>query len=135
MHYLTRHLVALRDLPIGDRLVANGEAFYATATDADHMIFRKQAVEAPGAVQATRAAALPLPATTATAAATASADNHDEPAGHAPVGDPTATEASGEAEVTAETPASRRRGRPTNAEKLARQTVDAGADSPAAGQP
>lgn len=47
MHYLTRHLVALREQPVGDRLVPVGGTFYATEVDAVYLTGNKSAEDAP----------------------------------------------------------------------------------------
>lgn len=52
MHYLTRHLEALRDLTHGDAHVQNGQRFHATEVDAEYYLGRGQAKEVPAAAAA-----------------------------------------------------------------------------------
>jgi hypothetical protein len=89
MHYLTRHLVALRDLPLGDRLVPVGGTFYATEVDAEYLTGNKSAADAPPdaavafawapqTVAAVARAPAPTPVEAASAPAAGQAD-HAEP--------------------------------------------------------
>lgn len=47
MHYLTRHLEALTDISVKDRLVRSGERFEASEIDADYYIAKKKAIKCP----------------------------------------------------------------------------------------
>lgn len=147
MHYLTRHLEALRDLPVGDALVATGGRFYATEVDADYLVGSKSArdlgagasaakalsaepapptapaVNVAEVLQPTRAPAAVEPAVEPVPAAEPAANLQPEP-----------TSETAEEAVAASAPESRRRGRPSNADRLARQAADAGVDVRAASE-
>ena len=136
MHYLTRHLEALRDLPVGDALVATGGRFYATEVDADYLVGSKSARDLGAGASAAKAlSAEPAPPT---APAVNVAEVLQPP--RAPAAEPAAnlqsepTSETAEEAVAASAPESRRRGRPSNADRLARQAADAGVDVRAASE-
>lgn len=122
MHYLTRHLEALRDLPIGEALVPVGGRFYATDVDADYLVKSKRAAEVGGGLSPVAEARAAAPAIVAAPAVDVAA-----PA-VAPQPDPAHEEPSDSASEEA-APPKPRRGRPSNADRLARQSTEP-ADSP-----
>lgn len=139
MHYLTRHLEALRDLPIGEALVPTGGRFYATEVDADYLVKSKRAAEVgvgqPPVAEARVAAPVPV--------AVAGPAVEVPPPAVAPQADPPPDEPLEPSSEEA-APPKPRRGRPSNADRLARQATEpadsateaeAGADTTAASAP
>lgn len=45
MHYMTRHLEALTDIPLGSSLHRQGDEFFCTVIDADYLVSRGKARE------------------------------------------------------------------------------------------
>lgn len=85
MHYMTRHLEALTEIPLGSAFHRQGDEFFATVIDADYLISQGKAREVvPSREQvpapAPRAVAAPVPAPAAPPAAVEAQAPLDVPA-------------------------------------------------------
>lgn len=143
MHeYMTRPMVALKSFTYADWPLEIGDDFMATPDDVRSL--ERSGKAKPGAPQSellvpAGVSVVAAAATLPPAAAPAAVETAAQPAQAAePAADSQAEltpDSAAEEAVAAAAPESRRRGRPTNAEKLARQAAETGADSPAPSAP
>lgn len=133
MHYMTRHLEALTDIPLGSEFHRPGDQFLATPIDAEYLVTRGKAREVAGdALAAPKATSQPLAAAVAIAQEPPQQDaapTAEPPSGEPPTDGPQDVVAESVTEAGTGAPAAAPAPAPTPRRRVARQASEAHADS------